>query len=164
MTQDSIIEPISTDNFDDFIYLIDQLAAYEKLTPPDLEAKARLRRDGLGDECKYHAYIARVNDKPVAYLIFMYTYSSFLAKPTFYIEDIFVLEEYRRKGIGEELFRFCSKLALDHGCGRIEFCVLTWNEPAIQFYEKNNAKRLDWYFYRMDEDQLKEMQKPGLNI
>ncbi len=154
MNTELSIERINSENFEDFILLIEKLADYEQLSPPDAEAKARLRRDGLSAEPKYEAYIGRLGEDPVSYLIFFMTYSSFLALPTLYIEDIFVLEEYRRRGIGQRLFELCVGLAKERGCGRLEFCVLTWNEPAIKFYEKNNAQRLGWYFYRLDRAQI----------
>lgn len=154
MTDGLLIERINSENFDDFISLIEQLAAYERLIPPDDRAKARLKRDGLAPEPKFEAYLANLGGSPVGYLIFFMTYSSFLALPTLYIEDIFVLEEHRRRGIGQKLFEYCVEIASERGCGRIEFCVLTWNEPAIQFYEKNSAQRLGWYFYRLDRAQI----------
>ena len=154
MTEDLSIVPINSRNFEDFIFLIGKLAEYEKLSPPNSKAKARLKRDGLGPKPKYEAYLATFGSSAVGYLIFFNTYSSFLALPTLYIEDIFVLKEYRHRGIGQKLFEFCVKVAKDRGYGRIEFCVLTWNEPAIKFYEKNSAERLGWYFYRLDREQI----------
>jgi GNAT superfamily N-acetyltransferase len=156
MEQDVLIEAIDENNFDEFLFLIDKLAEYEKLTPPDEAAKIRLRNDGLNESSKYEAYLGRVDGKAVGYLIFFMTYSSFLALPTFYIEDIFILEQYRHQGIGQQMFGFCVREAKERGCGRIEFCVLHWNTPAIKFYEKNSAERLDWYFYRLDSKQIDE--------
>lgn len=162
MTEELSIVPIDSINFKDFIFLIEKLAEYEKLSPPDSEAKVRLKRDGLGPEPKYEAYLANLNGSPVGYLIFFTTYSSFLALPTLYIEDIFVLKKHRRRGIGQQLFEFCVNVAKGRGYGRIEFCVLTWNEPAIKFYEKNSAERLGWYFYRLDREQI-DTWKPRSN-
>ena len=159
MTKDLSIVQVDEKNFDEFLFLIDKLAEYEKLTPPDDEAKIRLRNDGLGNEPKYEAYLGMLDGEAVGYLIFFMTYSSFLALPTLYIEDIFVLKEFRRRGVGERLYKFCINIANGRGCGRIEFCVLDWNEPAIKFYEKNSAKRLNWFFYRLTKDQLEEFAK-----
>jgi GNAT superfamily N-acetyltransferase len=144
------IERVDEGNFDEFLGLVDELAAYERLDRPDEAARYRLRADGLSDHPKYEAYLGLVDGKPVAYLIYFLTYSSFLAMPTLYLEDIFVLEAYRRRGIGREMFGFCMERALEKGCGRMEWCVLDWNEPAIKFYEKNGAQRLEWTFFRMD--------------
>jgi GNAT superfamily N-acetyltransferase len=155
MTLKMSIEPISENNFNDFLFLIEKLAEYEKLTPPDPEAKNRLKRDGLCENPKYRAYLGKYDDKYVGYIIYFTTYSSFLALPTLYLEDIFILSEYRMKGMGTEMFRFCISQAKSIGCGRIEFCVLDWNTPAQNFYNKLGASQLGWVFYRLDSRQLR---------
>ena len=95
-----VLQKVTSKTFDDFLGLIDKLAAYEKLAPPDEEAKNRLRRDCISDKPKYQAFIGKVGGKYVSYVIYFFTYSSFLALPTLFLEDIFVLEEYRRHGVG----------------------------------------------------------------
>jgi GNAT superfamily N-acetyltransferase len=146
------IREVNEENFGDFLNLIIKLAEYEKLQAPDEEAKIRLRRDCLSEKPKYKAYIGRLGDKAVSYIIYFFTYSSFLALPTLYLEDIFVLQEYRRLGVGKEMFNFIKQIAKGESCGRIEFTVLDWNISAQKFYEKNGAKCLDWYFYRLVKD------------
>ena len=144
------IKEVNAETFDDFLGLINKLAEYEKLGPPDEEAKRRLRRDCLSDKPKYKAFIGKVGDKSVAYVIFFFTYSSFLALPTLFLEDIFVLEEYRKQGVGKKMFDFLKETAKREGCGRIEFTVLKWNRLAQGFYERNGAKCLEnWFFYRV---------------
>lgn len=143
------ISMVTEETFSEFLILIGKLAEFEKLEPPDDAAKERLRTDCLGDKPKYEAYICKVDGKPAAYTIHFFTYSSFLALPTLYIEDVFVLEEYRRRGIGAQMFGNLRKIAKREGCDRIEFTVLKWNTPAQKFYCKNKAKRLEWYLYRM---------------
>lgn len=155
MKEDLIIEPIKPRNFDEFLYLIDKLAEYEKLTPADEKAKMRLRKDGLSKKPKYEAYIGKIDDKYIGYIIFFMTYSSLLAKPTLYLEDIFVLKEHRETGIGQKFFNFIVSKAKERDCGRIEWHVLDWNKLGIKFYEKNNAKHLsNWLFYRLTSDQF----------
>jgi len=144
-----VIQKVNAEIFDDFLGLINKLAEYEKLAPPDEEAKRRLRRDCLSDKPKYQAFIGKVGDKYVSYIIFFFTYSSFLALPTLFLEDIFVLEEYRRQGVGKKMFDFLKEQAIIEGCGRIEFTVLKWNKLAQEFYEKNKAQRLEWFLYRL---------------
>ena len=143
------IKKVTAETFDDFLDLINKLAEYEKLAPPDEEAKIRLRMDCLSDKPKYQAFIGKVGDKYVSYVIFFFTYSSFLALPTLFLEDIFVLEEYRKQGVGQKMFDFLKVTAKRDGCGRIEFTVLKWNMSAQEFYEKNKAKRLEWFLYRL---------------
>jgi GNAT superfamily N-acetyltransferase len=144
-----VIQQVNDEIFDDFLGLIDKLAEYEKLAPPNEEARTRLRIDCLSDKPKYQAFIGKIGNKCVTYIIYFYTYSSFLALPTLYLEDIFVLEEYRRQGVGQKMFDHLKKIAKLEGCGRIEFTVLKWNKSAQEFYEKNKAKRLEWFLYRV---------------
>ncbi len=148
------IEKVSSENFGAFLGLITKLAEYEKLSPPDEQAKERLKRDCLGDCPKYQAFIGRIGELPVTYVMYFFTYSSFLALPTLFLEDIFVLEQYRGKGVGQQMFSFLKEKARQEGCGRIEFTVLKWNKSAQIFYEKNKAKSMEeWFFYRlMKED------------
>ena len=147
-----VIEKVNAENFDVFLGLINKLAEYEKLAPPDEEAKRRLRRDCLSDKPKYQAFIGKVGGKYVSYVIFFFTYSSFLALPTLFLEDIFVLEEYRRQGVGKKMFDFLKETAKREGYGRIEFTVLKWNKLAQKFYEKNKAQLLEWFLYRLEKE------------
>jgi len=144
-----VITKVNAESFDDFLGLISKLAEYEKLAPLDEEAKNRLRRDCLGVVPKYQAFIGKIGEKSVSYIIYFFTYSSFLALPTLYLEDIFVLEEYRRRGVGQKMFDFLKETAKREGCGRIEFTVLKWNKSAQLFYERNRAKSLEWFLYRL---------------
>ncbi len=157
--QDLKIERVDESNFDTFLDLIEKLAEYERLKPPDREARVRLKQDGLRDNPRYEAYLGKLGTVAVSYVIFFQTYSSFHANPTLFLEDIFVLEEYRRKGIGQEMFEFCIRKAAELECGRMEWCVLDWNQPAIDFYEKNRAKRMNWVFYRFSEDVINRYRK-----
>ena len=150
--EELVIRKVGAQNFEEFLCLIDKLAEFGKLAPPDLEAKKRLWQDCISEKPKYKAYLGTVDGKGVAYIIYFFTYSSFLALPTLYLEDIFVLEEYRRQGVGERLFGFVKDLAKREGCGRIEFTVLKWNTNAQDFYEKNGAKRLEWHLYRLTQE------------
>ena len=146
-----VIKEVNSETFDVFLGLIERLAEYERLAPPNEEAKRRLRRDCLSGKPKYKAFIGKVGDKHVSYVIFFFTYSSFLALPTLFLEDIFVLDEYRRQGVGKRMFDFLKETAEREGCGRIEFTVLKWNKSAQEFYEKNDAQRLEWYLYRVEK-------------
>jgi GNAT superfamily N-acetyltransferase len=144
-----VIEKVEAKTFNDFLNLIDKLAEYEKLAPPNEDAKKRLREDYLCDKPKYQAFVGKLGQKYVSYVIFFYTYSSFLALPSLFLEDIFVLEEYRRLGVGKKMFDFVKESAKRETCSRIEFTVLKWNKSAQNFYEKNRAKRLEWFLYRL---------------
>ena len=135
--------------------LIVALAEFEKLPPPDAAAQARLIEHGFGASPRYEAYLAEVDGAvgPVGYAFVFETYSTFLARPTLYLEDLFVLPEYRGQGVGGGLLRHCVGLAHARGCGRMEWTCLDWNTRAQAVYEKMGAKRMsEWYLYRMTGD------------
>lgn len=130
--------------------LIEALAHYEKISPPDEAAKQRLLEDLVRQPPRFEAYLAELGNGPVGYAIIFQTYSSFLALPTLYLEDLFVVPEHRGKKIGYALFRAMVTEAKSRGCGRMEWAVLDWNQPAIRFYEHFGAGRLmDWQVYRL---------------
>ena len=135
--------------------LVIALAKFERLEPPDIEARGRLVKD-IFDRKLANVFVARVERRLVGYALYFYTYSSFLARPTLYLEDIFVREDSRRRGVGEALFMRCVKEANRQGCGRMEWAVLTWNSKAMSFYEGLGAKRLEGqYIYRLDGESLR---------
>jgi len=104
--------------------------------------------------------VAESGGNLVGYVLYFFTYSSFLAKPTLYIEDLFVLEEHRGGGIGRGLFLKCVAEAVRRGCGRMEWSVLNWNTKAIKFYEGLGARKLDeWSVFRLDEKALRALKK-----
>jgi GNAT superfamily N-acetyltransferase len=153
-----IIRPASAADADAFLGLVDALADYEKLDRPTPEARERLLRDAFGPQPRIRVHLAEREGRAVAYTITLDTYSSFLALPTLYLEDLFVLPDERRGGIGSAFFRFHAGEAARRGYGRMEWVVLDWNQLAIDFYEKLGAERLsDWYTYRLTAAQLREI-------
>lgn len=133
-----------------FLALVLGLAEFEKLDPPSKAGQRRLVEDVFKKK-RINLFVAAEGKKLVGYALYFYTYSSFLAKPSLYLEDLFVLEEHRKRGVGFALFRRCVDEAISKGCGRMEWAVLTWNEKAIGFYESLGAKRLsEWYVYRLE--------------
>lgn len=139
----------------EFLALINALADFEKLKRPTPAARKRLLRDAFGARRRFDAYLAFAGAKAVGYAIIFETYSSFRAQPTLYLEDIFILPEFRRGGIGRQLFGACLREARRRGCGRMEWVVLDWNVNAIRFYETIGAARLrEWLPYRIDREQF----------
>ncbi|PYI87406.1 MAG: GNAT family N-acetyltransferase [Verrucomicrobia bacterium] len=139
--------------------LIVALAEFEKLTPPDAAAQARLIEDGFGARPRFESWLVYVEgvEEPVGYAFFFETYSSFLARPTLYLEDIFVLPDYRGRGIGSALLHRCIRLAHERGCGRMEWTCLDWNTKAQCVYEKLGARRLsEWHLYRLTRDGMEK--------
>jgi GNAT superfamily N-acetyltransferase len=149
------IRAAKPDDSEAIISLILGLAEYEKLPPPDEDAQQRLLRDAFGDRPRFEVFLAEVDRRVVAYAFVFETYSTFLALPTLYLEDLFVLPEYRGRAVGYSMMRFLAREARARGCGRMEWVVLDWNRPAIDFYERLGAKHLsDWLVYRLDRDAL----------
>ncbi len=157
------IKKLSEEDFEAFFSLIVALADYEHLAPPDLDAKARLKRDAFSTHPKFEAYLAFLDSAPVGYAIIFETYSSFLAKPTLYLEDLFVLPSARKRKVGFGLFKFLIALAVERGCERMEWQVLNWNRLAIDFYERLGAThQRDWLPYRLTEAQLNDLHRQFL--
>lgn len=145
----------------DLLYLIDALAEYEKLAPPDDLAKERLVRDIFGPVPRLEAYLAWSGTEPIGYALVLETYSSFLALPTMYLEDVYVLENYRKKKAGLALFLTVAQLARERGCGRIDFAVLDWNTSAQKFYNDLGAHHLpEWQLFRMTADEFGALPNP----
>lgn len=129
------------------VSLVRALAKYEKLKPLTPTAARRL----IGDVGRrIRVLMAEVDGVCIGYAIYLFTYSSFLAKPTLYLEDVFVLPEHRRGGIGGRFFAELHREAKRERCGRMEWVVLDWNLTAQRFYKKLGARPLDdWITYRL---------------
>lgn len=131
--------------------LIKELAVYEKLTDHVVTNEDAIRETLFGKKVYAEALLAIWEEKPAGMVIFFHNYSTFLGKPGFYIEDLYVKESFRGLGIGKELLLECVRLARERDCGRMEWSVLNWN-PARKFYEKLGAYPLEgWTVYRMDK-------------
>ena len=146
------VELLTEDRFADFVNLIQALAEYEHLPPLDPAAVARLRADAFAPRPRYEAAIV-VNDAGVAvgYAIWFETYSSFQARPTMYLEDLFVIDQVRGSGAGRLLFEYVRRLGHERGCGRMDWQVLAWNTLARDFYARRGARWLEeWLTYRID--------------
>ena len=152
------VRPARPDEAEVFVALVDALAEYERMPGPTPEAKQRLIRDGFGPRPRFQVYLALRDGEPVGMAMTFETYSSHLALPTLFLEDLFVLPEARRSGAGSALFRFLAAEAVRRGCGRMEWQVLDWNQLAIDFYRKLGARHMsEWYMFRLTGDQLREM-------
>ena len=131
--------------------LVDALADYEKLKRPAPAARARLLRDAFGTKPRIHILLAEHHGQAIGYAIMLETYSSFLALPTLYLEDLFVRPEDRLRGAGKKLFQAVLKEARRRRCGRMEWMVLDWNKLAIGFYRKLGARHMKaWHLYRIE--------------
>jgi GNAT superfamily N-acetyltransferase len=135
--------------------LINALAEYEKLAHEVTGTSEDLAQHLFGDLPFAEAILARVDDQAVGFALFVHNYSTFLMKPGIYLEDLFVLPEYRGQGIGKLLLRSLGQLAVERGCGRLDWMVLDWNQPAIAFYERMGAQfKPEWQLCRVTGDAL----------
>ena len=131
--------------------LIRGLAAYERLTHEVKASVARLRQHGFGRRRYFEALICQRDRRPIGFALYFFTYSTFVGRPSLYLEDLFVVPEQRGQGAGRMLLRALARIAIERGCGRMEWAVLHWNRPAIRFYERLGARlRRDWILTRLD--------------
>lgn len=137
------------------LFFIKKIAEYEKLSE-EVTATEEILKQSLFGEKKYaEVLIAYYDDKPAGYAVYFYNFSTFLGKPGLYLEDLFVLPEMRGKGLGKTLFMHLIKLAKEKECGRFEWSVLNWNQPAIDFYKAFGARQMDeWSVFRIDKQTL----------
>ena len=144
------IKKAKKDDFDKIVMLIKELAAYEKLEGPDDIAVRRLFKDTFGKKRLINLLVAKEGNDILGYAIYFESYSSFLAKKTLFLEDIFITQSRRNTGIGKLFFDRLIEVANDMGCGRVEWAVLDWNIDAIAFYNKIGATPLsNWEYYRL---------------
>lgn len=130
--------------------LILALAEYERLTPAVTGSSEALRHHLFGARPWAEAILADWEGQSVGFALFFPTYSTFLTQPGIYLEDLFVLPQYRRRGVGKALLTHLGQLAVQRGCGRLEWSVLDWNTPAIAFYQRMGATLLpDWRICRV---------------
>jgi GNAT superfamily N-acetyltransferase len=135
---------------------IHALAEYERLSAECFATEEKLTETLFGEKpAAAEALIAYFDGEPAGFALFFHNYSTFLAQPGLYLEDLFVKPELRRRGIGQALFRRLAQIACERGCGRFEWSALDWNTPAIQFYERMGAKAMsEWTVFRLTGDAL----------
>ncbi len=135
--------------------LIRELAKFEKLEDQVVMTDALLRTGLFGPRPYAEAVIAEEEAKPIGFALFFHTFSTFLARPGLYLEDLFVLADHRGRGVGRALLAHLAHLAVERGCGRLEWAVLNWNQEAIRFYERLGAKpNSEWTVYRLAGEAL----------
>ena len=135
------------------LQLIRDLATYERAPNEVLATEEQLTEVLFGPRPAAEVRLAFEDGTPVGFAVFFHNFSTWLGRPGLYLEDLFVKPEHRGKGYGRALLVDLARIARDRGCGRMEWAVLNWNEPAIQFYDKLGAKPLDeWIIYRLKDE------------
>ncbi len=136
---------------------IRQLAIYEKLEHELVATEDRLEKE-LFDEKSAEVIFINENEKSVGFALFFHNFSTFLGQKGIYLEDLFVLPEHRGKGYGKKLLIYLAEIAIERGCGRLEWSVLDWNTPAIDFYKSLGAEAMDeWTVNRVTGEALKNL-------
>ena len=137
---------------------IRELAEYEKLSHACVASEELIRASLFGKTRHAEALVARYGDEPAGFAIFFHNFSTFLARPGMYLEDLYVVPTLRGKGIGRKLLSRVAQIAKERKCGRLEWAVLDWNAPSIAFYKKLGAVPLeDWTVFRMTGRSLDDL-------
>ncbi len=153
-----MIRPATPDDVPAIARLIRALAEYEKLTHEVVLNEADLCEHLFGARPHAEVFLVQQEDIVVGFMLYFMNYSTFLAKPGIYLEDLFVLPEYRSFGYGKALLRELGRIAVERNCGRIEWAVLDWNTPAIGFYQSLGAKPMEeWTTMRLTGDAIRNL-------
>lgn len=140
------------------LHLIESLAEYERLRDQCVATEEKLRATLFGDHPAAEILIASIKNEPMGFALFFHNYSTFLAQPGIFLEDLFVKPEGRGKGVGYALLSALARLAVERNCGRLEWNVLDWNELAIAFYRKIGAVPMDeWTTFRVTGQALEKL-------
>ena len=152
------IRPAELDDVPEIFVLIKELADYERLLDEVVATEELLEETLFGENSNAEVLLAYNGHQVLGFALYFHTFSTFLGRPGIYLEDLFVRELARGKGVGEALLRRLAKWALEMEGGRLEWAVLNWNEPAISFYKKMGAVPLDeWTMFRITGEKLKEL-------
>jgi GNAT superfamily N-acetyltransferase len=137
---------------------IKALAEYERLADSVVATEEGLRATLFGGRAYAECVIARFRSEPAGFALFFHNYSTFLARPGVYLEDLFVKPEFRGKGVGRALLQYLAKVAVERDCGRLEWSVLDWNTPAMGFYKSLGAEPLEeWTIFRLTGEALSRL-------
>lgn len=146
------------DDVGTILRFIRELAVYERLSDQCIAEEDQLAESLFGEMKFAEVLLAELEGRLVGFALFFHNFSTFLAKPGLYLEDLFVEPEFRGFGVGKALLRELAKIAVDRGCGRMEWWVLDWNEPAIEFYKTLGAEPMsDWTVFRLSGESLKSL-------
>lgn len=154
------IRPATVDDSALILRFITELAIYEKAEHEVLATETDIANSLFGSDSTTQALICSLNDAPIGYAVYFFNYSTWLGKHGLYLEDLYISPEYRGAGAGKALLKHLARIAVSRGCGRFEWSVLDWNEPAIQFYQSIGAKPQDeWVGYRLAGSALDDFAK-----
>ncbi len=154
------IKPATDADVPVILRLIRELAEYERAPEQAVATEPQLRDVLFGDKPAAQVLLAIEQAEPVGFAVYFFNFSTWLGRPGLYLEDLFVRPEHRGKGYGRELLVRLAQIAQERGCGRMEWAVLDWNEPAIQFYRKLGATPMDeWTVFRLTSEGVAALAK-----
>ena len=154
-----IIRQAKPEDIEIVFELMKSLAIYEKMEDEFVTNPDTLRKNIFEDQFA-SVLILEESDVPVGFALYFFNYSTFLGKPGLYLEDLFLDPASRGKGYGKALLAELARIAKEKNCGRMEWAVLNWNDPAIEFYKSLGAKPMDtWTVYRLEHDKIEELSK-----
>jgi GNAT superfamily N-acetyltransferase len=152
------IRESTVDDVPIILQLIRDLAEYERAPKAVVATEEGLREVLFGKRPSAEVVLAFENEQPVGFAVFFHNFSTWLGRPGLYLEDLFVRPEARGKGYGRALLVHLAKIAAERGCGRMEWAVLDWNEPAIQFYRTlGAAPNAEWTIFRLTRDKIEKL-------
>ena len=158
------IRPGTSSDVQLILEFIRELAEYERDPQAVTATEADLLRDGFQPDPKFRVVIAEWEGKPAGFALFFYNYSTWLGRPGFYLEDLFVRPEFRGREIGKRLLAHLAQLAVRENCGRFQWQVLDWNTPALEFYESLGATVMkEWLTMRVEGEALKRLARQASN-
>jgi GNAT superfamily N-acetyltransferase len=152
------IDPATPADVPMILNLIRELAEFERLLPEVTATEAQIQDGLFGARPSAEVVMARIDGEVAGFALYFHNFSTFLAKPGIYLEDLYVKQKFRGRGCGEALLRRLAHIALERGCGRLEWSVLDWNQRAIDFYKSLGAAAMnEWTIYRVTGDSLKAL-------
>lgn len=153
-----LIRPAQSQDIPLILEFIKELAEYEKLSHEVVTDEATLKESFFGQPNAPKCLLAFEDEKPVGFCIYFYNFSSFIGRQGIYLEDLFVKPEFRGKSYGKKLLLELVKIAKEKGLGRVEWSVLDWNTPAIEFYKSLGAKDMnEWTVYRLNRETIESL-------
>ena len=157
-SENFLIRPASVTDVPIILELIRALATYERAPNEVTATEQGLTEVLFAQKPSAEVLLAFENDRAVGFAVFFHNFSTWLGRPGLYLEDLFVRPEDRGKGYGRALLVYLAKIARDRGCGRMEWAVLDWNEPAINFYQKLGAKPMhEWTVFRLTREEIAKL-------
>jgi GNAT superfamily N-acetyltransferase len=162
-----VLRPATVEDVPTLLDLIRGLAEYERLAHEVEATEALVRTHGFGARPYFEAVLAEDDGRALGFALYFFSFSTFRGRPTLYLEDLFVRPEARGRGLGRRLLVHLARIAVERGCGRMEWAVLDWNTPARDFYAKLGAVAMDeWTVFRMTPDAFARLaaEAPGSEL